>query len=122
MCPETEAPVTTSNMVDDFRRRLGTLDPQQVAIWRQMTPARTLQLLFQMWHFARKIAWTTERQSNPDASPEELAWRILRRMHGTTFCATLKEQMAKDGYTIVALPGQDRMRLSPCFPCSQEAV
>lgn len=48
MRSETEAPLTICNMVDDFHRRLGTLDPQQVAIWRQMTPAQKIKLAFQM--------------------------------------------------------------------------
>ena len=71
------------HLTEDFRRRLGALDPQQVAIWREMTPARKLQLLFQLWHFALKVAWTTERQWHPDLSPEELSRRVWRRIHGS---------------------------------------
>jgi hypothetical protein len=81
--PEAEPSPAGRELAEEFRRRLGTLDPQQVAIWRQMTPARKLQLLFQMWHFARKIAWTTERQWHPDLTEEELARRVWRRFHGT---------------------------------------
>ena len=33
-------------LAEDFRRRLGTLDPQQVAIWREMTPAQKIKLAF----------------------------------------------------------------------------
>jgi len=73
---------STIGDAEEWRRRLGKLDPQQVAIWRQMTPARKLQLLFQMWHFARKIAWTTERQWHPDLTEEELSRRVWRRFHG----------------------------------------
>jgi hypothetical protein len=40
---------------EDFRRRLGTLDPQQVAIWREMAPAQKIRLAFQMYHLARRI-------------------------------------------------------------------
>ena len=29
-----------ATLAESFRRRLGTLDPQQVAIWRRMTPAK----------------------------------------------------------------------------------
>ena len=78
---------------EELRRRLGTLDPQQVAIWRQMTPARKATLAFQMYYFARLVIWTTERQTNPDASPEELAWRMLRRLHGRALCSSLQAQM-----------------------------
>ena len=77
---EAELSPAVRELAESFRRRLGTLDPQQVAIWRQMTPARKLQLLFQLWYFARKVAWTTERQAHPDASLQELGWRVLRRM------------------------------------------
>jgi len=80
-------------LAEDFRRRLGTLDSQQVAIWRQMTPARKLNLAFQMYDFARRVVWTTERQAAPDASPEELTWRVLRRMHGRALCSSLQAQM-----------------------------
>ncbi len=71
------------DLAASFRRRLGTLDPRQVAIWREMTPARKLELLFQMWHLARTIAWTTERQWHPDLSDDEIARRVWKRMHGT---------------------------------------
>jgi len=70
-------------LADDFRRRLGSLDPQQVAIWRQMKPAQKLQLLFQLWSFALRVAWTTERQWHPDLSPEDLSRRVWRRIHGS---------------------------------------
>jgi hypothetical protein len=68
---------------EEMRRRLGTLDPQQVAVWRDMTPARKLQLVFQMWHLARKIAWSTERQWHPELTEAELAPRVWKRFHGS---------------------------------------
>ncbi len=80
---EAELSPAVRELAKSFRRRLGTLDPQQVAIWRQMTPAKKIRLAFQMYDLARRIIWTTERQAHPDASPEELGWRMLRRMHGT---------------------------------------
>jgi len=79
MRPETEAPVTT-RMVDDLRRRLGTLDPQQVAIWRQMTPARKVKLAFQAWADGLNEIWTIERQRHPDATPEDLAWHVQKHL------------------------------------------
>jgi hypothetical protein len=81
------------HLAEDFRRRLAKLDPQQVAIWREMTPARKIALAFQMYDFARRVVWTTERQAAPDASPEELTWRVLRRMHGRALCSSLQAQM-----------------------------
>ena len=79
---EAELSPAVRGLAESFRRRLGTLDPRQVAIWRQMTPARKLQLLFQLWYFARKVAWTTERQWHPDLPEEELSRRVWRRFHG----------------------------------------
>ena len=93
MSDSSEPTPATLALAKDFRRRLGKLDPQQVAIWREMTPARKLQLLFQLWSFALKVAWTTERQWHPDLSPEELTWRVLRRMHGRALCSSLQAQM-----------------------------
>jgi len=71
------------DLAEDFRRRLGTLDPQQVAIWREMTPAQKIKLAFQMYDFARRVVWTTERQWHPDLSPEELSRHVWRRIHGS---------------------------------------
>ena len=70
------------NSVERLRRRLGSLDPHQVAIWRSMSPARKLQSVFQAHQFALEIVRTTERRQHPDLSLEELNWRVLRRMHG----------------------------------------
>lgn len=68
--------------IDQLRRRLGPLDPRQVAIWREMGPAGRLRLAFQMHQFALDVVRTTEHQRHPELSPEELNWRIIRRMHG----------------------------------------
>ena len=73
----------TSKQAKEMRRRLGRLDPQQVAIWREMTPARKLRLVFQMWHLARKIAWSTERRWHPELTEEELSQRVWKRFHGS---------------------------------------
>jgi hypothetical protein len=70
---------------DDVKRQLQNLeplDPRQVAIWRRMTPARRLDLAFQAYHLALEVVRTTERRRHPDLSPEELKWRVIRRMHG----------------------------------------
>src|SRR5512136_191098 len=63
-------------------QRLEPLDPRQVAAWRAMSPARRLELAFQAYQFALDIVRLTERNQHPDLSPEELAWRITRRMQG----------------------------------------
>ena len=58
------------------------LDPRRVAIWREMSPARRLDLVGQMCHLALEMVRTTERQRHPDLPPEELQWPVIRRMHG----------------------------------------
>jgi len=62
--------------------RLGLRDPRQIAAWRQMTPARRLELAFQAYQFALDAVRLTERRRHPDLSPEELDWRVTRRMQG----------------------------------------
>jgi hypothetical protein len=63
-------------------QRLEPLDPRQVAVWRAMSPARRLELAFQAYQFALDVVRLTERKAHPDLSPEELAWRVTRRMQG----------------------------------------
>ena len=75
---KTEA--VTEDAVGSMRHRLGKLDAHQVAVWRAMTPAQRLKLAFQAYQFALDAVRTTERQRHPDLSPEELAWRVTRRM------------------------------------------
>ena len=64
------------------RQRLEPLDPRQVAAWRAMSSARRLELAFQAYQFALDIVRLTEKKAHPDLSPEELAWRVTRRMQG----------------------------------------
>jgi hypothetical protein len=61
---------------------LGDLDPRQVAAWRAMSPAERLEIAFQTYQFALDAVRATERERHPDLSPEELAWRVTRRMQG----------------------------------------
>ncbi len=68
--------------VEVMRRRVGRLDPIQVKIWRQMTSAQRLDIAFQAYQFALDIVRITERQKHPQLSPEELAWRVTRRIQG----------------------------------------
>ncbi len=90
---EAELSPAVRELAESFRRRLGALDPRQVAIWREMTPAQKIRLVSQMYDLARRIIWTTERQAHPDASAEELRWHILRRMHGKKLCSNLRAKM-----------------------------
>ncbi len=68
--------------VDVLRQRLGKLDQRQIAAWRAMSPARRLELAFQAYQFALDAVRLTEQRNHPDLSPEELAWRVTRRMQG----------------------------------------
>ncbi|MGC4042165.1 MAG: hypothetical protein QM710_15590 [Flavobacterium sp.] len=60
--------------------RLDKLDPIQVKIWRNMTPAQRASIVFQAYRFALEAIRVSERHRHPNLSPEELAWRITRRM------------------------------------------
>lgn len=68
--------------VETLRRRLGRLEPQQIAAWRAMGPIGRLDLAFQLYQFALDTVRLTERQRHPDLSADELAWRVTRRMQG----------------------------------------
>ena len=70
------------DMVEALQRRLGRLDRRQITAWREMNPARRLELAFQAYQLALDTVRLTERQNHPDLSPEELAWRVTRRMQG----------------------------------------
>ncbi len=63
-------------------QRLEPPAPQQIVAWRAMVPARRLELACQAYQFALDVVRLTERQRHPNLSPEELAWRVTRRMQG----------------------------------------
>ena len=63
-------------------QQLEPLDPRQVMAWRAMSPARRLELAFQAYQFALDVVRLTEKKAHPDLSPEELDWRVTRRMQG----------------------------------------
>lgn len=77
-----EISTDASRDVDALQRRLGELDPHQVAAWRKMSPVRRLEIAFQAYQFALDTVRLTERQRHPDLAPEELSWRVTRRMQG----------------------------------------
>ena len=72
----------SSNSAHSPDERLGTLDKRQIMIWRAMTPARRSEIAFQAYQFALDVVRLTERRRHPELSPEELAWRVTRRMQG----------------------------------------
>jgi hypothetical protein len=80
--PDRSNELPSDETTEALRRRLGPLDPRQVAAWRAMSPARRLELAFQAYQFALDTVRLTERRRHPDLSPDELAWRVTRRMQG----------------------------------------
>jgi hypothetical protein len=69
----------------DIEQKLAHLEPldqRQVEIWRRMSPAQKLELVFQAYQFALEMVRVTERQAHPDMPQEELNWHITRRMQG----------------------------------------
>jgi hypothetical protein len=68
--------------IEALRQRLGKLDQRQIAAWREMTPVHRLEIAFQAYQFALDTVRLTEQRNHPDLSPEELAWRVTRRMQG----------------------------------------
>jgi hypothetical protein len=82
MSDEIPSNQVNEDEVERLRQRLGSYDPRQVAIWREMSPVRRLDLVGQMYRFALETVRTAERQRHPDLSPEEFKWRVIRRMHG----------------------------------------
>ena len=47
-----------------------------------MSPAQRLDLACDAYQFALDAVRLTERRAHPDLSPDELAWRVTRRMQG----------------------------------------
>ena len=63
-------------------KRLGKPDLLQVQAWRAMSPARRLEIAFQLYQFALEVVRVTERRRYTHLSADELAWRVTRRMQG----------------------------------------
>ena len=82
IAPDENPSTPKEETIAALRLRIGKLDPQQVAAWRAMTPARRLEIAFQAYQFALDTVRLTERRNHPELSPEELAWRVTRRMQG----------------------------------------
>lgn len=77
--PEKSADKRT---IEQVLCRIGPMDAQQLRIWRGMTRVRRLELAFRAYQLALDAVRVTEQRRHPDLSPEELNWRITRRMQG----------------------------------------
>jgi hypothetical protein len=83
---KTNPLVATNNEegIRAWRQRLEPLDRRQIAAWQAMGPVRRLELAFQAYQFALDAVRLTEQQRHADLPPDELAWRITRRMQGNS--------------------------------------
>lgn len=75
----------TEEAIEKLRRCIGRLDRKQIEAWQRMTGAQRLDIAFQAYQFALDAVRLTERRLHPDLTPEELNWRIVRRMQGKDF-------------------------------------
>ena len=82
MTPHETPAHSVQGSVEQAFRRLEPLDRRQVEIWREMSPAQKLDLVFQAYQLALEMVRVTERQAHPDMEQEELNWHITRRMQG----------------------------------------
>jgi len=104
---------TLSEEADALDGQLVELDPRQVALWRAMSPAERLEVAFQAYQFVLDAVRASERERHPDLSPEELAWRVTRRIQGD---ATLGRQIdgtregpGQEGVPRAVDPGMDEL-------------
>ncbi|MBI5877899.1 MAG: hypothetical protein HZB53_09625 [Chloroflexi bacterium] len=66
-----------------IERARADLDLAQLAVLRQFTPERRLQLMFELCEFVHHAIIAYERQRAPDISDEELCARYRRHIHAT---------------------------------------
>ncbi len=62
------------------RNAFEELDWQQLEVFARLTPARRLQIMFELCEFSRQMIVATEKQRYPFASDEELTRRIRERI------------------------------------------
>jgi hypothetical protein len=62
------------------RTAFDELDWQQLAVLARLTPARRLQIMFDLCEFSRQMMVATERQRHPQASNAELTRRVRERI------------------------------------------
>jgi hypothetical protein len=73
---------TSTETVEALQQRIGRLDPQQIRAWRAMLPHERLAVAFQAYQFVLDAVRVTEQQRYPDLPPDELNWRVTRRIQG----------------------------------------
>ena len=62
------------------RAAFNELDLQQLAVLARLSPARRLEIMFDLCEFARQLVIASERQRDPGISSEELNRRVRARI------------------------------------------
>ncbi|MEZ6119156.1 MAG: hypothetical protein R3C28_21655 [Pirellulaceae bacterium] len=63
-----------------FCKDENVISPEMVAVYRSKTPTQRLQIAFDMWRSARKIALAAVRQQHPQWSDDRQQAEVARRM------------------------------------------
>ena len=77
MNADSVAPSDTARVV---RAAFAELDLQQLAVLARLSPARRLEIMFDLCESARQLVIASERQRDPNISGEELARRVRARI------------------------------------------
>ncbi len=73
-------PLTSETIQRDVRAMFAELDPQQLAISRQKTPAERFELLCDLNEFLRNAVIAAIHQQRPNLTEAEFRQEFLRRM------------------------------------------
>ena len=71
--PEEELVIKIHSIFDE-------LHPQQMAIFRRLSPARRSEMVFEMCNFARGVVTASVRSRYPDIDEESLHRRVRERV------------------------------------------
>ena len=77
MALDFEAPLDIAQAV---RAAFNELDLRQLAVLARLSPARRLEIMFDLCEFSRQLVIASERQRNPSISNEELERRVRARI------------------------------------------
>lgn len=77
MALDFEAPLDIAQAV---RAAFDELDLRQLAVLARLSPARRLEIMFDLCEFARQLVIASERQRDPSLSNEELERRVRARI------------------------------------------
>jgi hypothetical protein len=75
-----EAPISPLDHAQAVRNAFEELDWQQLEVLARLTPARRLQIMFDLCEFSRQMIVATERQRYPLLSDEDLTRRVRERI------------------------------------------